>query len=197
MKTTIKSSESWHIETRVALCPNDLAMVMAVRAATFLAEEDNITYADEFNGNDHVATHILALVDGDPAGTMRIRWFRDFAVLERICVRKRYRTFRVFRCLANAAIEHLRTKGWKIAIGRARGNTHMLWRRLFKGRPTGKPIYLSRGIVLPIRLEFPELSSDTFSDLTLGKPEVEDLIVQLESRWDFTKLRIAAAHNAA
>lgn len=196
MNNATKSSESWHIETRIALCPNDLAMVMAVRAATFLAEEDNITYADEFNGNDHVATHILALVDGDPAGAIRIRWFSDFAVMERVCVRRRYRTFRVFRSLANAAVEHLRTKGWQIAIGRARGDTPMLWRRLIKGRPSGMPIHLSRGIVLPMIREYPALESDTFCGLAPGQPEVEDLIVQVEGLWDFTKVRIAA-HSAA
>src|SRR5579859_7203739 len=175
MNNTTKTSETWHIETRVALCPNDVAMVMAVRAATFLAEEDNITYADEFNGNDHVATHILqsedmggdhvathilALVDGDPAGAIRIRWFSDFAVMERVCVRRRYRTFRVFRSLANAAVEHLRAKGWQIAIGRARGDTPMLWRRLIKGRPSGRPIHLSRGIVLPMIREYPARSEE-------------------------------------
>jgi len=196
MDNTTKGSESWKIETRVALCPNDMAMVMAVRAATFLAEEDNITYFDEFNGNDHVATHILAFVDGDPAGAIRIRWFSGFAVMERVCVRRRYRTFRVFRCLANAAVEHLRAKGWQVAVGRARGDTPMLWRRLINGRPSGKPIQLSRGTVLPMIREYPALASDTFNGLTPGVPEVEELIVQVESQWDFTKVRIAA-HSAA
>jgi len=191
MNSTTIGSKEWQIEARIATCPNDMAMVMAVRAATFLAEEDNITYADEFNGNDLVATHILVLVDGDPAGTIRIRWFHDFAVMEKVCVRGRYRSFRVFRALANAATSHLRTKGWCVAIGRARGDTHLLWRRLIKGRPSGKPMQRHRGQLLPMIVEYPPLAGDSLSGLALGLPDVEDLIGQVEGTWDFTKVRIA------
>jgi len=196
MTTHGKASESWQIETRIVSSPNDLQMVMAIRAATFLAEEEDSTYWDEFNGNDFVATHILALVNGDPAGAIRIRWFQEFAVLEKVCVRTRYRSFRVFRALGDAAMTHLRRKGWKVAIGRARGDTHKLWSRLFGGRPTGGPLPHRLGPVIPLVFNLSKIQGCDFSNMAFGQAEVEDLIGQVEGQWDFTRVRIATSHAA-
>lgn len=196
METHGKASDSWQIETRIAATPNDLQMVMAIRAATFLAEEEHLTYADEFNGNDFVATHFLVLVNGDPAGAIRIRWFQEFAVLEKVCVRSRYRSYRVFRALGDAAMKHLRRKGWRVAVGRARGDTHKLWSRLFGARPTGGPLQHRLGPVIPLIFEFSPVQGCDFSNMAFGQPDVEELVGQVEGQWDFSKMRIAT-YNAA
>jgi GNAT superfamily N-acetyltransferase len=181
-------SRAWKIQVKLVQTPDEFAMTMAVRAATFLAEEDNITYFDEFNGNDYFATHFLALVDGDPAGVIRIRWFNGFCMLERVGIRKRYRSYKVFAALARAAIEHARRKGYRVAAGRARGDTYKLWQR-FWSHQSGPMIDMYRGKLIPMVVdipEWPELKSMTVGPF--GDPEFEELIVEVEGDWDFSRL---------
>jgi hypothetical protein len=67
---------------------DDMMRVAAVRSAVYIGEQ-SCPYDEEFDGNDLAATHLLALVDNEPAGCMRLRFFGDFAKLERLAVRKR------------------------------------------------------------------------------------------------------------
>ncbi len=188
-------SSRWTIETRIAGSPDDVAMVMAVRACAFLAEEDNITYADEFGTNDFVGTHILALVDGDPAGVIRIRWFGEFAMLERIGVRKRYRNFRVFKALGRAAMDLIAQKGYRVVVGRARGETRKLWARLVNAVPSGPEFQIDRGTLTPMitRILPPR---DSLTDLAFGDPRVEHVICEDEGAWNFSALQAARARVA-
>ncbi|HCX10824.1 MAG TPA: GNAT family N-acetyltransferase, partial [Hyphomonas sp.] len=57
----------------------------AIRSAVFLSEQD-CPYEEEFDGNDFCATHLLLKAKGRPVGTLRIRWFAEFAKLERIAL---------------------------------------------------------------------------------------------------------------
>lgn len=180
------------IEVRIAKTHEEFAMMMAVRAAVFLAEEENITYFDEFNGNDFFATHLIAFVDGDPAGVIRCRWFADFAMLERVAIRKRYRSFKVLYALAKASHKLCRQKGYRLGHGRARGETVHFWRR-FGGRPSGPPITMYRGTLTPLLYDIhrdPDEPAITASG-PFGDPHYEELIVQTEGEWDFNLLRQA------
>jgi len=188
-------SGNWSIEVRVVGTPDEYAMVMAIRAATFLAEEDNITYFDEFGGNDFVATHLLAFVNGDPAGVIRMRWFKDFAVMERLGIRKRYRSYKVFAALARAAIDHARTKGYRAIAGHARGEVYKLWQR-FWGKRTGPEIVMYRGTLIPMVVDVPVRPNDlTIPNGPFGDPDFEDVITQTEGAWQLDKLhhRLAVA----
>jgi hypothetical protein len=174
------------VTVKIAATPDEVAMAMAVRAAVFLAEEDNITYFDEFDGNDFVSTHLLAFVDGDPAGVLRVRWFADFARWERLGIRKRYRCLTVLNALAKAAMELSRQKGYRLASGKARSEIVNFWRR-FGGRPSGEAVNMYRGTLVPMvydiaaKAERGAISSDL-----LGDHDFEDLICQKEGDWDFT-----------
>ena len=53
-------------------------------------------YAEEFDGNDYTASHLMLYVDGEPAASMRVRWFATFAKLERAIILKRYRSYGLF-----------------------------------------------------------------------------------------------------
>lgn len=173
------------LTVKIAANSADLAMVMAVRAAVFLAEEDNITYQDEFNGNDYAGTHLLALVDGDPAGVIRCRWFAGFALIERIGIRKRYRSYQVLAALARAALELCRQKGYRLVAGRARTQTVAFWRRL-GGRQSGPAITMFRGTLVPIIHEIPERPDlGAVPCGPFGDANFENLIVQQEGYWDF------------
>jgi len=192
----VAESKNWAVEVRLVRTPDEYAMAMAVRAATFLAEEENITYFDEFNGNDYVATHLLAFVDGDPAGVIRLRWFNGFAMLERVGIRKRYRSYKVFAALARASLEHARQKGYRTVAGRARGETYKLWQR-FSGRRSGPEIEMYRGKLIPMLFDLadrPEIGSMTAGPF--GNPEFEDLVVEVEGNWDFRRLPTQERHAA-
>jgi predicted GNAT family N-acyltransferase len=115
-----------HIEVRVARGLDDLLMAFAVRAAVFLAEQ-MCPYREEFDGNDLCAAHVLATVDGEPAGTLRLRFFGEFAKLERVAVRREYRDGPVARALVSFAIQFLRTKGYVHVVGNARRGLERLW----------------------------------------------------------------------
>jgi hypothetical protein len=170
-------------------------MVNAVRAATFLAEEE-ITYQDEFGPNDHVATHILLLVDGDPAGVIRIRWFASFAILERIGIRKRYRSYPAFARLAKAALELVKAKGYSTVVGRARGDTNKLWARFLDAKPSGPKIHMHRGTLTPMIAHLTPEEGCSLRHLSFGQPEIEELIVQPEGSWNMgllTQSRTQAA----
>ena len=62
------------IEFRVVQSLDDWMRVAAIRAIVFMGEQ-NCPYDEEFDGNDFTGTQVLALVDGEPAATMRIRYF--------------------------------------------------------------------------------------------------------------------------
>ena len=52
------TSRSNNISIRVAASMTDLMQVVAIRAAAFLAEQ-NCPYAEEFEGNDFCALHMI------------------------------------------------------------------------------------------------------------------------------------------
>jgi predicted GNAT family N-acyltransferase len=77
-------------EVRIARGFDDLLMVYSVRSAVYIAEQE-CPFAEEFDGNDHCATHFIGFIDGEPAGCLRARFFHDFVKLERLAVLKRFR----------------------------------------------------------------------------------------------------------
>jgi predicted GNAT family N-acyltransferase len=86
----IPKSASPHIRMTTVTSAEQLEQVRAIRAVVFMGEQ-NCPYAEEFDGNDFCATHLLGFVAGEPAGTARIRYFHAFAKLERFCVLDRFR----------------------------------------------------------------------------------------------------------
>lgn len=100
------------IVAKVVTRPEELMQVFAVRSAVYLAEQD-CPYEEEFDGNDYTATHILALVDGDPAACARIRWFANVAKGERVAVLPRYRRTGVTGRLVDKSFEICRRKGYR------------------------------------------------------------------------------------
>src|SRR5215216_2020471 len=79
---------------RIARTFNDLMTVTAIRSAVYLAEQD-CPIEEEFDGNDFVAAHFIGYIGNEPAGCLRVRFFGDFAKIERLAVRHQYRRTRV------------------------------------------------------------------------------------------------------
>lgn len=78
------------VTIKLASTSDELMQCFALRAAVFMGEQV-CPYAEEFDGNDYAASHIIMYVDGEPAGSMRLRWFQSFVKLERCVVLKRFR----------------------------------------------------------------------------------------------------------
>jgi hypothetical protein len=185
-------SRPQRVEVRVARTADDMARVMAIRAAVFLGEEDTCTYSEEFDGNDFAATHLLALVDGDAAGVFRIRWFADFARLERLGIRKRYRRLAVLNALTAAALELARQKGYRLVSGKPREEVVSFWRRL-GGRIVGQPAHTDRGTLIPVVVDVPrQAGRGEASGTLLGDHDFEFRINRPEGEWDFDEMLATA-----
>ena len=72
------------VTVKVASSLEELMQVFAIRAAVFMADQE-CPYHEEFDGNDFSASHIVAYCDGEPAATIRLRYFSEFAKIERRC----------------------------------------------------------------------------------------------------------------
>ncbi len=106
------------ISIRIARDPNDLMLVTAIRAAVYLAEQD-CPIEEEFDGNDLVAAHFIGFVGKEPAGCLRVRFFGEFAKVERLAVRHQYRRSRVSFKLVQASFDYIRRKGFRKVYGQA------------------------------------------------------------------------------
>jgi predicted GNAT family N-acyltransferase len=120
-------------DIRIARSFDDLLMVYSVRSAVYIAEQE-CPFAEEFDGNDHCATHLIGLVNSEPAGCIRIRFFYDFAKIERLAVLKRFRKSMLASDLVLAGIDHVRRKGFRRIYGTAREGLEGFWAR-FGGVP--------------------------------------------------------------
>jgi predicted GNAT family N-acyltransferase len=118
---------------RIARNFDDLAMVYALRAAVYIAEQD-CAYDEEFDGNDACAMHFVGFVGGEPAGVLRARFFADFVKLERLAVLKRFRRSTVAFELVREAVEVSRRKGFRKIYGHAREGLEPFWAR-FGAKP--------------------------------------------------------------
>ncbi len=65
--------------------PAELPLCLALRRTVFI-EEQGVSEADEVDGLDDSATHLLAFVDGAPAGTARLLQAGDTGKIGRVCV---------------------------------------------------------------------------------------------------------------
>ncbi len=166
------------LEVKMVRTMEDLAKIFSLRSATYIAEQF-CTYEEEFDGNDLCSTQLLGSVDGDPAGCIRLRYFGGFAKLERLCVRREYRSIGLKEKLIHAALDHARAKSFRLVYGHARADLVEMWAR-FGFRPVeGRPAFRFANIdyVEIIR----ELEPDPKA-IRLGVPPM--MTVRPEGSWD-------------
>jgi len=80
MSVTFKLCDSW----------DDVVKCIVVRSIVFCGEQ-GISYQLERDEHDASATHILGEVENEPVAAARLRFFKDYAKLERIAVRQPWR----------------------------------------------------------------------------------------------------------
>jgi predicted GNAT family N-acyltransferase len=103
------------VTMKLASTSDELMQCYMLRAAVFMGEQ-HCPYWEEYDGNDYTASHIIVHVDGEPAASLRVRWFATFIKLERAVVLKRYRSMGLFRLF-------LPLLRWAIELGRKKGYT--------------------------------------------------------------------------
>ncbi|MFV0361380.1 GNAT family N-acetyltransferase [Tropicimonas sp.] len=89
-----------------AATPEDRKTCAALRRQVFV-EEQGVSEAEEIDGLDDVAMHLLARDRDLPVGTLRIRFVGDAAKIERVCVLSDYRGRNVGLALMRAALDRV------------------------------------------------------------------------------------------
>jgi predicted GNAT family N-acyltransferase len=166
------------VEVAIVRSMSGLAQVFALRAATFIAEQF-CTYREEFDGNDFCSTQFVGSVDADPGGCIRLRYFGDFAKLERLCIRREYRGSGLKEALVEFALDHARAKNFRRVYGHARADLVPMWREFgFEPMP-GRPGFRFANI------DYVEILRELEPDETavrLGVPAM--LTTRPEGAWD-------------
>jgi predicted GNAT family N-acyltransferase len=116
------------VSVTVARGADDWLRAVSIRSAVYIGEQE-CPYDEEFDGNDFAAVHLLGYVGDEPAACLRIRYFADFAKIERLAVRKEFRHTVVSFQLVRAAIELCRAKGYRRIYGHAQKRLLNFWGR--------------------------------------------------------------------
>lgn len=122
------------LRVRVARTLNDMMEVMTVRTLVYLGEQQ-CPYDEEYDGNDFAgATHLILSCGDEPVGCMRIRWFSDFAKLERMALRKEFRGGRTIFMMIREVVRLAEMKGYRKILGHAQARVAPFWIRHLNGR---------------------------------------------------------------
>ncbi|MEX0371614.1 MAG: GNAT family N-acetyltransferase [Tateyamaria sp.] len=130
---------TWHIEQT-----NDVVTCHALRRAVFI-EEQGVSVADEVDGRDDDALHVLATVDGEAMGCARILINGPVAKIGRVCVLPAARGTGLGAAIINASMDVARHQPG-VTTARLGAQTHALafYERL--GFVALGPVYDDAGI---------------------------------------------------
>ncbi|SNR39263.1 GNAT family N-acetyltransferase [Paracoccus sediminis] len=122
----------------------DLAACHALRRAVFI-EEQGVPEAEELDGRDDGAIHLLATQDGQPVGSARILVQGDTGKIGRVCVLASARGTGLGAALIGAALDVLRTRPG-IARAKLGSQTHAIGFYEKLGFAAHGPVYDDAGI---------------------------------------------------
>lgn len=91
---------------------NDVVKCIVVRAIVFCGEQ-GVGYQLEQDEHDAGALHVLGELDGEPIAAGRLRFFADYAKLERIAVRQPWRGRKFGHQLTDFMLEIARKRGYR------------------------------------------------------------------------------------
>jgi hypothetical protein len=144
MEHGLEGITAGHNQIRIEIVTTyeQLLHAYAIRSICFM-EENGVKAQQTFDGNDYQATHVIAYWCDEPIGTLRIRWFKDFAKFERTSFRRAYRNTRIVRMMAEFSFEHVARKGYDKIITHAQPKYARLWRISlgFRNVEGKKPVY--------------------------------------------------------
>jgi predicted GNAT family N-acyltransferase len=163
------------LEVTVARTLNELIEVVALRSIVYIGEQQ-CPFEEEVDGNDFAgATHLLLRARGEPVGTLRLRWFADFAKLERVAVRKEHRGGRGTRVLIDAAFDLAARKGYRKMLGHAQARLTPFWKRYHAHPRADRPRFVFSDheyVEIEAELRVPDDALNADSDpIVLLRPE--------------------------
>lgn len=115
---------------RIAQTQEHMLQAIAVRSICF-NHEQSLPYFQSFDGNDLSSTHVICYDGNEPIGALRVRWFKDFAKIERTCVVPRYRKSQALKLMDIFVHDLIAMKGYTVSITHAETIYAKLWSRLF------------------------------------------------------------------
>lgn len=124
------------VSVRVVRSMDEMARVIAIRGAVYMGEQQ-CPFEEEFDGNDFSATHLICHKGHEPVGCLRIRYFADFAKLERLAVRNENRNAGLASEIVGAAIELCRKKGYRVLYAHSQKRFLKFWEQHGFTRMTG------------------------------------------------------------
>jgi hypothetical protein len=137
-----------------------------------------------FDGNDLQSTHFVVYNGDEPIGALRVRWFKDFAKLERSAFRKEFRDMRTLRFAAEFVFDHIARKGYPFVVTHAKPVYARLWQKMLGFEVvTGKQ---------PLRLasddeEYVELIKTLTVPENAITMETDAIVMaRTEGEWDFS-----------
>ena len=165
------------ISVTVARSIEDIMRVVSIRSAVYIAEQE-CPYLEEFDDNDFCATHLLGYIGNEPAGCLRIRYFADFAKIERLAVRKEFRNTRLSFHIVRAGIELCRAKGYQVLYGHSQKRLLKFWGRFgFKPIEGAPEFVFSDFDYVEIRLD----AQRSPQSITIGLDPY--VMIRPEGRW--------------
>lgn len=175
----LEPAAPWNrFETRVVSRQEDLAKVFAIRAAVFMAEQ-SCPYSEEFDDNDFVGMHILGTVSGEAAATLRVRFFADFAKLERWAVLPMFRGTMIGRHVVEHALKVCQRKGYRRIYAHSQLRFVEKWKR-FGLQPMRKnaPLVFSDHEYVEMEGELPSIEN------ALSLQSDPYVLIRPEGNWD-------------
>lgn len=122
----------------------DVETCQALRRTVFI-EEQNVSEADEVDGRDGEAVHVLAIKDGRPVGCARILFMDEVAKIGRVCVLKDMRHHGLGAAIVNSCLDIARAQpGTTTAKLGAQTHAQMFYGKL--GFEAIGPVYHDAGI---------------------------------------------------
>lgn len=170
--------ESNSMSVRLARNLSDLMVITAIRSAVYLAEQD-CPIDEEFDGNDFVGAHFIGYIGSEPVACLRVRFFGEFAKVERLAVRHQYRRSRISFKLVQASVDYVKRKGFRKIYGQAQDRLVDFWAHF-----GAKPLPNSRKIIF---------SDFSYTEMVLEIPATTDaitlqsdpyIIIRPEGDWD-------------
>lgn len=117
------------IQVDVARSMEAIMEALAVRALVYIGEQ-HCPFEEEYDGNDFAAaTHLVARIGREPVGVMRIRWFAQFAKVERVAVRREHRGGAVAAAMIDASCRLAARKGYTRILGHIQRRLAPFWIR--------------------------------------------------------------------
>lgn len=161
------------VTVRIARSLDELMQAYVIRGLVFVGEQA-CPYAEEFDGNDAMATHLVAYAGAEPAGAIRIRWFAAFSKLEHAAVLKPYRRLGILRLLTEKAVEIAARKGYRLMYGTSQVDRLPVWTSLGFTRASKPQFSFSDYAYIPVERRIEPSAHPilpTSPDLVIIRPE--------------------------